>query len=376
MSASKLLHIFRGHEKPPTAITYYSSGDQAYLLSGDQEGTLIVWSLNLLRLHSKHYKSADSQVQSLRVLKLSRDVLFVHSRDTGIKLFALESMFSTSKTQSSLETVRVFQSFESLFSRGDAITIDNNKAVLAFPFKLENHIVSIVILDSNGDTIVAGNAHRFPIGTSKTSSVFDLTIVDLSGGLFHLYAGYEDGCVCIFEFKETSTISFPALNATGLKLSLIKKYNLDSRDFVSAFDVGVSCDPVTCTLVCGSPGKKLIFVHHATESRERDLQATNEIKLAKQGVSAIAIRPDNNLVAVARWNGKVEIYSMTSHKLVATLDQHSKQVQSLLFIKRPESMQAVLSCLSEVDGHSDEKEGIYLLCCASLEGTISVLSVY
>lgn len=372
----KVLHTLRGHERSVTATVHYTTADRSLLISGDQEGTLIAWNLNQYRLLTKHKLLAKSQVQALKVLKLANDVLFVHTRDNGVKLFVLETIIDKGASPSTIVEIKSFRSHDSLFSRGDAISIEGGRAILAYPYELENHIVSVVLIDPLANTLIAGNARRYPLDCSKTSSVFDMLLMIAKNGSFNLYVSYEDGCICIFGFTETSTTSIQSLNTVGLKLSLINEYNLGTCDFVSAFDVIEMCNSETRTAVCGSPGNKLILIHHAIEPSTKELNTIDEIKLAKSGVSAIAIQPDNNLVAVARWGKNVDLYCMKTRELVAILDQHSQQVSSLSFMNSSTAMQEAFPLQSEINGHPDEKVGGYLLFCASMEGTISVSSIH
>lgn len=335
------IFTFRGHTKPTTALACYSQEGCTYLVTGDQEGTLIRWNMKTFRQVSKHQGLANSQVQALKIIRLSSNVIFVHSRNDGVKLFVCDKQ--------DLILLTHFRSCDSLFSRGDAISAPDERGIIAYPSELESHLVTIRIIDPRGKTIISGCAQR-----SNAHSVFDISILDSRNGSYYLYVGYEDGNICIFTFSEVSTKTIKALNTVGLKLDLVKRYDLECCDFVGALDIRLNEDGII-DMVCGSPKNDLIFVNHAIDSNRFDLKASMTVKLKKPGVSAIAIRPDNRFVAVALWGQNVDLYSMQTGEFIVSLKHHSKQVQSLLFIE------------------IDDK---YLLCCASMEGTVSIISIY
>lgn len=331
------ISTLRGHVTGVTAL--YSIPNANTLLSGDEEGKIIVWDLSIFRKLTELPKFGDSRVQTLRVVKLTvnhepKDVLIAQYRNEGVFIVTLN-----------LEEPKILAKhpvYESLFSKGDAISIcDNMKAILAYPAYLENYLVTVRILGEDAQTLISGTAKR----NSLQITIFDIKVLSLEER--HLiFVGYEDGCICMYSFVMTET--------TPLTIDLIKTVDLGTKDFVSAFDVMMKNNKIIA--VCGSPLGELKFVDISTDS-------IDAVKLKKHGVAAISIRQDKRLVAVSCWDETIRLYSTKSMKPLAVLKHHLSQVQDLLFFETS----------NVSDGESKVE---YLLCCASLEGTISISKIY
>lgn len=371
----KPLFTLRGHDVSVTALANFTSENNPYLLSGDDEGTIIVWNLSTFRKYVGYPRLASSRVQSLKVVNNTidsqlNDLMIVQSREHGVQVFNLSNIMMNKPSQANL--LVTFPTYGPLFSRGDASNIDQKVALLAYPSCIENHLVTIRIIGDNVKTIQSGTAQRFDTDSKKTCSVFDIKLVRKDEHVHFLFVGYEDGCLCLFTFNPNITKSVPHLNVEGLKIDLVKTYDFQIGDFLSAFDV-INPKSNRLTAVLGSPLADVVFLcdslNHETE------QQMERVKMKRKGVSTIAIRPDSKLVAIACWDSSVKLLSIETHKHYATLDHHSKQVQSLLFIDQPR-IHDENSELNEFDSSEKKETNKHWLCCASMEGTISITPIY
>ena len=369
----------RGHSACVTALTLCDSEAPPLLVSSDETGSIIIWDLSLYRRKVEFASLVKSKVQSLRIVRLKIEnalhrILVVQSRDDGVQLFDLESMISESSAADS-NLVTTFPSYSSLFSRGDAIQSTKGETVLAYPAASDRNLVTIRFLEADAKTLASGTAQRREDDPQRSCTVFDLHIKETTGA-YHLFAAYEDGCICAYGFDSQSTISVPVLNTTGLKIDLITKIDCQFKDFVSAFDVVLA--ETGFKIVAGSPTTDLVFSDGTLNSSDC-FSEMNQVKLKKRGVSSIAIRPDLKLVAVACWDNSVVLYSLKTRKHLVTLRNHSKQVQSILFItKECLPQQTTADACKELHSQveNNDQPGTYEMCCAAMDGTISITSIY
>lgn len=355
------LFTFRGHTSGVTAVT----NCKQTLISGDEEGNIIYWSLTTFR-RTKTVSIFKSRIQSLNVIKsliLSqpRNLLVCQSRDEGVKLIICDTCSSTEP--SCPPTVAHFSTYGSLFSRGDAMTIDDDLTILAFPSSIESYLVAVYFIGHEAKVMLSGIARRDQDLTDKAkATVFDIKVKQsrLKEGAFHVFAGFEDGCISIFNVDPRETKKVPELEITGLNIDVIITIDFDFHDFVSAFDLVHISNGYN--LICGSPHKEIIFCTLSSQMIQTD---RNKVAIRRQGTSVISIRQDKKLVAIANWDNTIRLYSFKSKTLLATIRYQSKQVHSIEFIEKSD----ITDCLTPIN--SD-----YLMCCASLDGTISVYDIY
>lgn len=97
-------------------------------------------------------------------------------------------------------------------------------------------------------------------------------------------------------------------------------------------------------------------------------QLTSELQLVKwkdtaitnPGVSSVAIRPDNKLVAVGCWDTRVRLFSMKNLRLLAVLTAHREAVQDISYSQM------------RVDAWSAD----WLLAAAGKDGRITLWNIY
>lgn len=369
------LFTLRGHNSGVTALTSCKVDEITYIISGDQDGIIIIWDLSILRKHVCLENIFSSRIQSLKVIKLGQiQTLFAQSRNQGVTILNLEKIISGKEQDvESPQKLASFPTYEGIFSRGDAINTSDGRAIVAHPSCLDNFLVTIRLLNSLYHTELSGTAQRYDQNSSKKPTVFDMCLKRTQGEDYLLFVAYEDGCICSFSFRTDSTTSLPELNSTGLKIDLVQEFDFGVRDFISAFDITFSSDKLT--IVCGSPQDELIFCSQS--SQQTSGPDLHKVKLKRQGVASASIRPDDKLVAVSGWDNSVKLYSMKSRKLLASLTNHLKQVQNIIFVERPCNIDGQnYSPGNSIQSKLDLNENKYLLCCASLEGTISISAIY
>lgn len=370
-SISKLISTLRGHDVGVTALAHYKSHDgKVILVSGDEKGAIIFWDLTIYRKITGYTNLSQSRIQSLKIVSLKHDnscqvrqTLIVQTRDDGVKIISLQNL---TQKPDNLTTLQCYPTFSSLFSRGDAVTCsDNSSALLAYPSYLDNFLVTVRLVGYEGETHISGTAQRFS-ADEKTCAVFDIGLGNIYNDLYYVIVAYEDGHISLFNLSPLSTKTIPELATEGLKIDLMKTIDLGINDFVSAFHT--TCNDNQLVGVSGSPLAELVFF----SQNLKDTTQTELLKVTSKrpGVASIKISPDNKLVAVGSWDAPVNIYSMKSRQILASLRYQTKQVNDIEFVKNPSHL------LGDPTQTSDENPSDYLLCCASMCGTVSVVSIY
>ena len=276
-----------------------------------------------------------------------------------------------------MNLVKSFPTFESLFSRGDAISVSNSRAILAYPSSLESCLVSIWILGPNLETNISGSAQRckFKEGNRHNCSVFDICILNGDRENYKLLVGYEDGFICCFSFDENRTKSVPETGVTGLDVQLIFTCDTGFKDFVSAFDV-IELASSEKFIFCGAPKKEIVKIKcdgNFTEEPNIDRIATKH-----QGVSALKICLEHRCVASGYWDKKLELLDLDGN-VIEILDGHLDQVQDISFVSKSKLELAECGASGDRGQRGDDVAGqpydSYYMCTASLDGTIGIMSL-
>lgn len=363
------IYTLRGHEASVTALVTYETEDQGTrLVSGDENGTVIIWNLATYRPIQKFARLTNGRIQCLKTL-FNDDYLFIHSRqqDNGVSIVNIEDLCDTKLS---------FNSCDAVFSRADALDFDAKRSITAFPSSLGQHIVEVRVIDSSIDyaTFIAGTASKDADNPDKnTCSAFDICLRKMPvDNAVLMFVGYEDGTISVYCLKlddKDSEKTMPALGATGLRLRLIKTYDMQQKDFVSAFDVALISDD-KYKLICGFPFSEVYIINDTYQMTPKETdkieQETRSIRLKTNGVSTIKIRPDKRIVIIGTWNSNIKVFSAKG-KPLASLNYHQKRVSDLAFV----DCQKKNNCLLLSKG--DAK---FVMACASADATISLSTIY
>lgn len=339
----------RGHEHGVTALVcFVNSEKQSCLVSGDEEGYVIVWDLATYRPLEARKHLVKGRIQSLRCV-LDSSYIFVHSRQDSVRVFDL-----------SLNEKARFESCDCVFSRGDALDYNETSCIIAFPSTLGTNVVEVRVLDGSLSTVLAGTARR---AEKESASTFDICLRKVSE-LVLVFVGYEDGRVSVFSMRPEgsgSSKSMPLLmRASGLNVALQRTYSFEQQDdFVSALDVSIGAGRFK--LACGFPSDKLFILTGSTLDLPADTAGAASVWLGARGMSAVKFRPDERILAVAAWNARLKIYSHKG-KALASLEHHSARIGALAFAAGA--------------GAAPDLRAGFVLACGSADGTISLWSIY
>lgn len=338
------------------------------MISGDQDGSLILWDLVTFKKITSYPKICLSQVQSLRIVRLKiagegRQVIVAQSRNEGLYLFELSI--------EDLKKLANYATYEALFSRGDSLSREDDTAILAYPSCISNHLVTVRLIGDEGTTIHSGSAQRFHERDSKTASVFDIVIRQVKESRYLLFVAYEDSTICAFSMNLENTVHVPVIESSGLNIIMVRKFDLNFKDFVTSFDVQEVGE--NYHIICGSPTKDVYIVRYPVNLEVSETGTIEKVPLKRRGVSSIVVSSDCQIAAIACWDSSIVLYSTPEMDPIATLHHHTKQTQDLILVDTFGTCDPFDTESRQSTTHGNQSR--FLLCCASMDGTISLTSI-
>ncbi|KAG2145293.1 uncharacterized protein EDB93DRAFT_1287941 [Suillus bovinus] len=160
-----------------------------------------------------------------------------------------------------------------------------------------------------------------------------------------LLCAYEDGSVVLR--KRTAPENKQTVEGRGREVVWKSKLHVES-----VMAMAVSSD---CTLALTVSADHLVGRYDLLEVTSESTPAGTAFKTKHPGNGAIAIRSDGRVCAIGGWDGKVQLYSTKTLKLLGTLVHHKQGCQAVIFASH---IDRVLLCgdLKEDDSSSDEDE--------------------
>ena len=258
------------------------------LLAGTEDGKISEWNLTTFR---KEETVLNAGTSACMTLKLLSNTLVTQERKGHINLWTpQESSWSISKF--------VHLDYYG-FSRIDVA--EDQGGIVACPKK--NSEVEIYSLKSHSKIL---SFEKDKDDNVTLGEVMALKVIHIRQEPY-LLATYESGDVHLWDFRKQRAVS-----------------HLKYLNCPTAIDFSES----TMTGVCGGVSNHLVFFKiDNTGSLVRILDED----VLNPGISSIKIRPDNKLVALGCWDGRLRLFSWKSYKPLAGLTEHSAEVNDIAF---------------------------------------------
>ncbi|HZZ80657.1 MAG TPA: hypothetical protein VFE62_19295 [Gemmataceae bacterium] len=260
--------VLEGHEATIKAIAV--SPDLSTIVSGSQDGAVIIWMMQTKRPFGPTLKAHNGEVTAVAFTPDKESSFFVTaSNDRTIKVWSIEGMSATVKT-----------------------TLDAQCGVLALAFSADGK----TLYSAGDDNLI----RRWDFPSGKQSGTFkgheDIVVSVAVRGDMLISSGFD------------KTIRFWDAKTTALKRTLpTSQGNCDAFAITSAAD---------------------FFATGGTSNTIRIFEAGNGKEVAfapgpQSGLAGMALSPDNKRVASVTSEGQVQVYS-TDGKLITKWD--SKQI--------------------------------------------------
>lgn len=145
----------------------------------------------------------------------------------------------------------------------------------------------------------------FTFDPQQNDSLGDVMVLKSVGD--YVFCGYEANTIVVWK-----------------KDNITSQYNFPELDCLMTLDVDHNMSKGICA---GSSNIINIF----RISEEGQLSLNKCVKITNPGVSAVYLRPDDKIVAVACWDFNVRLFSWKCMKLLVVLDSHSTGVLNIMY---------------------------------------------
>ncbi|KAI9031630.1 WD40-repeat-containing domain protein [Phycomyces nitens] len=289
-------YIFRGHQTTINTLCYFDN-DQ-YIASGDADGFVIVWKMKTRR-PVLQWKAHE---ESCLCLKVYKDQLVSQGRDDKIQVWQLPDLEISVDTKPLL----LFHiPYDSLNFCKFSLCILAGSVLLAFPSNGDTPLVDIYDLSLKKWLI-----RTIGLGTLalKKGLCMAVELVEREEKIW-LVVGYEDGSVSMWFCDVLQRVA-----------TLVWDVQKHKQPVLS-----MAIDQTNTWVVSTSADNQII--KYAIQSGD----VLHQITLKKSGIAAVAVRPDNKIIATAGHDGRIRVFSCSSLRPLAILTYHRESAYCVAF---------------------------------------------
>lgn len=258
------------------------------LLAGTEDGQISEWCLTTFRKKKTVLNAGTSACMAMILLN---NTLVTQERKGNINLWTpQESSWNVSK----------FVHLDYCgFSRIDVA--NDQGGIVACPKK--NSVVEIYSLKTHSKIISfeRGKADNVALG-----EVMALKVIYISQEPY-LLVTYESGDLNLWDFRKKRVVG-----------------HLKFENCLTAVDFS----EITMSGICGSVSSQVMFFNI---DKNCSLVRTRTKEIINPGISSIKIRPDNRIVALGCWDGRIRLFSWKSYRPLAALTEHSAEINDVCF---------------------------------------------
>ncbi|ORY77635.1 WD40-repeat-containing domain protein [Leucosporidium creatinivorum] len=372
-------YILRGHTAQISVLQFSSNG--RWLYSGDVDGWLAVWDLNTFRPrlfwrpHTAGLLSIEEWDSGL--LTHARDNL-IHYTPLPTSIRALNRAAATAvpspkeptplRSEWSLDVNAMAYCRMSILRLGRD-EMGREKALVAVPALTRDELIDIFHIPSMARVHRSIGANCFIGEGNKTGTVMSLQLFtststsSSSSSPLHLLAAYEDGRVAHFAFTGSTSKAFdpptgPREEGEEWELVWEEKGHREA-----VMSLALSPDKETAWS-CAADHNICQYSLFAPFAAEPSTSPTHlkQTPTEYPGRSALAVRDDGKLLAVAGWDGETRLYSTKSSHPLAVLSYHRTSLHALAFapcafpLPPPSSPSNLAEPSNDSDSDSDDDD--------------------
>ncbi|KDR15858.1 guanine nucleotide-binding protein subunit beta-like protein 1 [Zootermopsis nevadensis] len=255
------------------------------LLAGTEDGVVSEWNLKTFR---KEETVLSAGTSACMALKLLNNTLITQERKGNVNLWMpRESCWSVSKFVH-LDYYGFSKIDVAEDGGGIVICPKKNSGVEMYSLKSHSKIMS------------------FEKDDNTLGEVMALKVIHVRQEPYLLVA-YESGVLHMWDFRIQRVVSY-----------------LKDENCLTAVDFS----EVTMSGLYGSVSNYVVFFNIDNNCC---LVRTQTKEIVNPGINSIKIRPDNRIVALGCWDGRIRLFSCKSYKLLAVLTEHSAEINDICF---------------------------------------------
>ncbi len=338
----ELISIFTGHLCSVKSLTFSPDGNT--LASGSDDGTVRFWDIKM-QMALKTRIAGHLWMKTASILNDGFTSVSVSSHGIITMWDLKNSQKTTFKTKTTVEEPLYWQTYRTLLLSPDS-TILASHGRQSDPTKPKFNINMLRLTDVYTGrelmTFPGGNAHVFsPDGKTVASGGSRIRLLNLETGKKReiITSDHDDG-----SYNEASIISTLIFSPDGDKIvsgnlgGYVQMWDLETGMELSSFFEELSYDDKNrdailkfayssdgSLLAVGSM-KRIRIIGRAKQPHFKELLHTEE----EDGETFI-FSPDNTVLIVGYWGGKIRIWDVVTGDKLTTLDGHSVAVGELKF---------------------------------------------
>jgi WD40 repeat protein len=258
------------------------------LLAGTEDGHISEWNLTTFRKEKTVLYAGTSACMALKFLN---NTLVTQDRKGHINLWTpQESTWNVS------EFVHLdycgFSKIDVAENLGGIVACPKKKSVVEI-YSLKTHSKVISFERDKDDNVALGE-------------VMALKLICINQEPY-LLVTYESGDLLLWDFRKQHIVG-----------------HLKYENCLTAVDFS----EVTMSGICGSVSSQVMFFNIDNNCC---LARTQTKEIINPGISSVKIRPDNRIVALGCWDGRIRLFSWKSSRPLAALVEHSAEINDVCF---------------------------------------------
>ncbi|GMH43192.1 hypothetical protein BSKO_11114 [Bryopsis sp. KO-2023] len=309
--------VLRGHGSSVQSVAFHRS--EALLASGDAQGNVKLWHLNSRR--AEFSQQLLPQELGIQRVGFEGDTLLVQGRNGVLKTWSVGDR-DPDVENPQVEICTEYYGFCSSHHLG---------GVVAMPGKETGSVEIWSLKDAKLVCSLTPNQEEHRTGMCMAIQILPGDVPDLPSSIL---VGYENG------------------NIAGWDLNAPSK-PICSRNLFPEPILAFDCAPDGKRAIVGGANKSLVST--SLNLQEGSIKIRKNMTVVNEGVGSMSIRSsDGKILATGGWDGKIRIWKWSACTPLAVLKYHRKEVASLDFDTKGES----------------------LLAAGSRDGTVSLWSIY
>ncbi|KAK8806095.1 hypothetical protein WA171_007180, partial [Blastocystis sp. BT1] len=274
--------VLRGHSSAISSLDY--DEDNNCLVSGTQNGTIIIWNTATRSITS--HKEYSNSGGILQIRFLSTNSFFTHCREGIIRVIDIDKGFSEPILSVSCASLSFLKA---------TVAHDSRNTILFVPGK-DDSIDFVDLREGKSN-------HLLPKQLSK--------------GMVMACEGHINSyCLGAFESGHIARID-------SRNNSIIEETRISSEPLIA-----FTTNEEFTTYACGGISNKITIGNCSS------LAENSCISLPTSGILSLAIRCDSRLLASGGKDGKIRLFGLRNNQPLAILSNHTKEVNTIMFSKR------------------------------------------
>jgi WD40 repeat protein len=258
------------------------------LLAGTEDGAVSEWSLKTFR---KEETVLSAGTSACLALKLLNNTLITQERKGDVNLWTPEEACWSMSKFVHLDYYG-FSRIDVAEDQGGIVVCPKKNSSFEI-YSLKSHSKIMSFEKEKDDNVALGEVMALKVVHVKQEP--------------YLLVTYESGVLHLWDFRKQNVVSY-----------------LKDENCVTAVDFS----EVTMSGLYGSVSNYVVFFNIDNSSC---LVRTRTKEIINPGINSIKIRPDNRIVALGCWDGRIRLFSWKSYKPLAVLTEHTAEINDICF---------------------------------------------